>query len=118
MSNEETFDEAFENEFDEEQNKFSEDENDKDIVEWPIIIALDYPVQFGKRKVESVQIKNELTVAMMQHLPLDPSIFRVGHIVPLIADMIGESQELIKLLNARDYSKLATKVTSFLASGQ
>lgn len=101
---------------------FEKDEDIEDSTPSKVNYTLPYekklskPFRFASRQIDTIILKNELRVEDIQHLPVGKEL-RVGHIIPIVAAMAGESKELIRQIAITDFKDLRDVLIYFLASG-
>jgi hypothetical protein len=94
--------------FDEQDNEFQE-EIEK--IELPYTLVLKYPIKLKKSEINEIVFKNILKAAL--HIPINAEL-KMGHFLPMISQMTGEPQPIIKQMAHVDFAAAVNVVSTFL----
>jgi hypothetical protein len=109
--------------FDDSENRFSKDENvapdvdvDDESFELGHILILEEPIQLTPDKtITKLVFKNRITLGMVAHMPVgDIKNQRLGHMIPIIEGMTGQTDTVIKRLGWNDAMRAVEVVAYFL----
>lgn len=109
-------------EFDYMEEKFTGEDNDKpDVAEGPKYtipckVQLEKPIKVGDKTLTELEFRNEMQVGFVEHLPVSGGKYgvqKVGHIIPIISKMTGETMATIKKITFKDFTACADIVSYF-----
>jgi hypothetical protein len=109
--------------FDDSENRFSKDENvapdvdvDDESFEIGHVLTLEEPVQLTPDKtITELVFKNKIVLAMVAHMPVgEVQNQKLGHMIPIIEGMTGQTDTVIKRLGWKDAMKAVQVVSYFL----
>lgn len=82
----------------------------------PCKVELERPIKVGSNTLTELEFKNEMQVSFMEHMPISGGKYgvqKVGHIIPVISKMTGETMATIKQITFSDFQKCSEIVAFF-----
>jgi len=82
----------------------------------PCEVILERPVKAGSKTIEKFVFKNPIEVSFVEHLPISGGkhgVQKIGHVVPIIAKMTGQTMAVVKKISFNDFQACADIVNYF-----
>jgi len=108
------FDDDKENVFSNEENAAPKDQEEHYIL--PYTVVLEAPFEYGKKTFTEFVFQNELELGMWVHIPAGDGM-KIGHMIPMISGMTGQTKEVVKKLRPADARKCMEIANYFLGIG-
>lgn len=80
-------------------------------IEWPLEVPLAKAIKAGEELVQFLSLREPTGEEVLKHGLLEG--LDAAHFFPLVADLSGVAQPVLKKIGARDVLQLATKLSRF-----
>ena len=107
------FNDDEENVFFNEENAAPKDDEEKHYI-IPHTVVLEQPFEYGKKTYTEFVFQNELELGMWAHIPAGEGQ-KIGHMIPMISGMTGQTREVVKKLRPAD-AKVCMEIANYFLS--